>query len=371
MNKKGSGASVTIEEQVGAALHPISDLIADPDVSDIFVYGKDRVFVKSRGKKLSQVARNWTEKIDLIVACNTIAQKMRRKLNGEYPILDARLEDGSRVNIVIEPVFYDGACISIRKFPKERYSLDHLLNKGTLDENGKKIIGFLVKSGKRIVISGGTGTGKTTLLNAICEFIGDDEIIVTIEDSRELNLSGRVWVPLESKPAFYEKEREITLRDLVINSLRMFPQWIILGEVRGGEVFDLMRAFNSGHCGMTTLHANSCEDALFALENMFLQGKEMRIDAVKQIISRAVDIVIQLRRFKDESIRIVEIGEVCGIEERDSMQEYKLNPLYIYSVNKTEKNGKLSKKHKVKSVPFFIKKEIEFSDMELPVFWRD
>lgn len=364
-------SEITIEDQIGIALDPISDLITDNSVTDIFIYGKDKVFVKRIGCKLNRVDRKWVKDIDLIVACNTIAQKMRRKLNEDNPILDARLKDGSRVNIVIDPVYSNGACISIRKFPSEKLIMKDLVRLGTLDRDGVEILRSLVKMGKKIVVSGGTGTGKTTLLNILCNFIGDEEIVITIEDSRELNLSHQLWVALESKKAFYDREKKVSLRDLVINSLRMFPRWIILGEVRGGEVFDLMRAFNSGHSGLSTLHASSCEDALFALENMFLQGKEMRIDAVKQIISRAVDVVIQLKRFRDESIKVVEISEICGIEQRDSMQEYKLNPLYIYDVNKIGKNGKLSGKHNVKSAPFFIKKEIEFPEKELPVFWRD
>jgi len=360
---------ISIEDQIGIALYPIADLFSDDSVTDIFIYGRDKVFIKKIGSKLTKVNREWKEDIDLIVACNTIAQKMRRKLNRENPILDARLSDGSRVNIVIAPVYSNGACISIRKFPSEKLDSKSFVKLGTLDDNGVKIISSLVKMGKKIVVSGGTGTGKTTLLNILCNYIDESEIVITIEDARELNLSHQLWAALESRKVFFEKEREVSLRDLVINSLRMFPKWIILGEVRGGEVFDLMRAFNSGHSGMTTLHSDSCEDALFALENMFLQGKEMRIDAVRQIISRAVDVVIQIKRFKDESIKVVEIAEITGLKYGEMITKYQLKSLYKFGSDYSE-NGQGSG-FSVCSIPDFLQRDLELSENELPPFWRN
>ena len=327
-------------DQIGIALHPVSGLIRDPDITDIFIYGKDRVFVKRFGQGLVRESCRWDEDIDLIVACNTIAQILKKKLNFDFPILDGRLNDGSRINIVTDPVFSGGACVSIRKFPEKRLTFDDFIRLGTMDEKALEIFRALVNGGLNIIVSGGTGTGKTTLLNLLCGLIRDEEIIVTIEDSRELDLAHEFWAPLESKNAYYDNDTAVPLRDLVKNALRMFPNWIVLGEVRSGEVFDLIRAFNSGHSGMSSLHADSCEDALFALENMFLQGMEMRIEAVRQSIGRAVDIVVQITRFRDNVIRVTDISEVTGVEYRNGMPEYVINPIYGYEPGPTDGAGR-------------------------------
>lgn len=365
--KKGE---ITIDDQIGIALDPVSDLINDESVTDIFIYGKDKVFIKRQGEKLERVNRGWLKRIDLLVACNTIAQRMRRKLNENYPILDARLNDGSRVNIVIDPLFEAGACISIRKFPKKKLCADDLIRFGTIDESGITILKTLISLGKRIIISGGTGTGKTTLLNILCSFINKRDIVVTIEDSKELRLTHEFWASLEARRAFYKGELEISLRDLVKNAMRMYPRWIILGEVRSGEVFDLMRAFNSGHFGMSSLHANSCEDALFALENMFLQGKEMRIEAVRQIISRAVDVIIQIEKSCDEKIRITDISEVCGLEYEKDIPEYKLNKMYGFNLEKFNEKGGSVGNFRMFETPGFIKNIQNIPGIELPSFWK-
>ncbi|MEN8153482.1 MAG: ATPase, T2SS/T4P/T4SS family [Acidobacteriota bacterium] len=360
---------ITIDDQIGIALDPVSDLINDESVTDIFIYGKDKVFVKKQGKKLKRVNRGWQKKIDLLVACNTIAQRMKRKLNENFPILDARLNDGSRVNIIIDPLYEDGACLSLRKFPRNRFGSDDLIKFGTIDKSGITILKTLVKLGKKIIISGGTGTGKTTLLNILCSFINEQDIVVTIEDSKELRLLHEFWAPLEARKAFYKEETEVSLRDLVKNALRMNPRWIILGEVRSGEVFDLMRAFNSGHSGMSSLHANSCEDALFALENMFLQGKEMRIEAVRQIISRAVDVVVQIERSHDEKIRVTDISEVCGLEYEKEIPEYKMNKLYGFSLEKFSDQGESVGSFRLFDTPGFIKNIKNIPGIDLPEFW--
>ncbi len=340
-------------DQISVALNPVSDLINDENVTDIFIYGKDKVFIKRFGEGIKRVKRSWEEDIDLIVASNTIAQHLKKKLNFDYPVLDGRLDDGSRINILISPVYSNGACISIRKFPQKKLTFNDLLKLGSIDESGVAILREIVNLGKNIIISGGTGTGKTTLLNLLCDFINDDDIVVTIEDARELNIHNTFWAPLETKKAYYEDDTSISLRELVKNSLRMFPKWIILGEVRSGEVFDLMRAFNSGHSGMSSLHANNCEDALFALENMFLQGMEMRIESVKQIISRAVDIVIQITRFPDNKIRITDISELRGIKHRDGLLQYDINRLYEFELTGVDSEGNSSGSFKLKNTPDF------------------
>ncbi len=357
-------------DQIGIVLNPISDLINDESVTDIFIYGKDKVFIKRFGKGLESVERSWEEDIDLIVACNTIAQHLKKKLNFDYPILDGRLADGSRINILISPVYINGACISIRKFPKTKLTFNKFLEFGSIDQAGIEILRIIVKLGKNIIISGGTGTGKTTLLNLLCGFISDKDIIVTIEDARELDIQNPYWSPLETKKAYYEDDTSISLRDLVKNSLRMFPEWIILGEVRSGEVFDLMRAFNSGHSGMSSLHANNCEDALFALENMFLQGMEMRIEAVRHVISRAVDVVVQITRFPDNKIRITDISELIGIEQMNGLPQYILNKLYGFESDEIDKGGNPSGNFHIKNKPNFTNNLPAFHYPNLPDFWK-
>ncbi len=366
---KATGKGFAPIDQIGVVLAPINDLIIDPNVTDIFVYGKDKIFSKRFGESIKLENLSWKEDIDLTVACNTIAQYFKKKLNFDYPILDGRLQDGSRINILIQPVYSEGACISIRKFPFRKLSFSDLNNFGSIDENGVSILEAIVKLGKRIIISGGTGTGKTTLLNLLCSLINEDDIVVTIEDARELSLKHTFWAPLESKKAYYEDDTVISLRDLVITSLRMFPRWIVLGEVRSGEVFDLMRAFNSGHSGMSSLHANSCEDALFALENMFLQGMEMRIEAVRQVISRGVDVVVQLTRFPDSKIRVTDISEIEGIEYINGMPQYKINTLYKYKLEKIGKDGNTNGKFELKNRPKFLNGTHEAYKSYLPSFW--
>ncbi len=357
-------------DQIGIVLNPIYDLIIDTSVTDIFIYGKDKVFIKRFGESLEPVKRSWEEDIDLIVACNTIAQHLKKKLNFDYPILDGRLDDGSRINILISPVYNSGACISIRKFPETRLTFNDFIEFGSIDKVGIDILETIVKSGKNIIISGGTGTGKTTILNLLCGFISDDDIIVTIEDARELDIQNPYWSPLETKKAYYEDDTSISLRDLVKNSLRMFPKWIILGEVRSGEVFDLMRAFNSGHSGMSSLHANNCEDAMFALENMFLQGMEMRIEAVRHVISRAVDVIVQITRFPDNKIRITDISELRGIEQINGLPQYNINKLYGFELKGIDNEGNTSGSFKLKNIPDFINTPDSIYNKHLPEFWQ-
>lgn len=356
-------------DQIGIVLSPVCDLINDDSVTDIFIYGKDKVFVKRFGEGMEPVQRSWEEDIDLIVACNTIAQHLKKKLNFDYPILDGRLDDGSRINILISPVYTNGACISIRKFPIKRLTFNDFLDLGSIDQSGIEILQAIVMLGKNIIISGGTGTGKTTLLNLLSGFINENDIIVTIEDARELDIAHSYWAPVETKTAYYEDDTSISLRDLVKNSLRMFPKWIILGEVRSGEVFDLMRAFNSGHSGMSSLHADSCEDAMFALENMFLQGMEMRIEAVRHMISRAVDVVVQISRFPDNKIRITDISELCGIEHINGLPHYNINKLYEFELKEIDRDGNSSGTFKLKNTPNFINNPGSIYNKNLPHFW--
>ena len=357
-------------DQIGIVLNPVSDLISDESVTDIFIYGRDRVYAKKIGEGIKPTERSWEEDIDLVVACNTIAQHLKKKLNFDYPIMDGRLDDGSRINILIAPVYSNGACVSIRKFPANKLTFNDLLNLGSIDGNGIEILRYVVGLGKKLIVSGGTGSGKTTLLNLLCGFIKRDDIVVTIEDARELDIPNSCWAPLETKKAYYEDDTSVSLRELVKNALRMFPKWIILGEVRSGEVFDLMRAFNSGHSGMSSLHADNCEDALIALENMFLQGMEMRIDAVRQVISRAVDVIIQITRFSDNKIRITDISEIIGIELKDGLPQYVLNKLYEFELTGVDKNGITYGKFNLKNPPKSLNSSHAIFESSIPYFWK-
>lgn len=357
-------------EQIGIVLNPVADLIKDESVTDIFIYGRDKVFVKRFGEGIKQVGRFWEEDIDLVVACNTIAQHLKKKLNFDYPILDGRLDDGSRINILISPVYVNGACVSIRKFPANKLKFEDLLKLDSIDTKGVEILRSIVNLGKKIIVSGGTGSGKTTLLNLLCGFIKKDDIVVTIEDARELDIPNSCWAPLETKKAYYEDDTSVSLRELVKNALRMFPKWIILGEVRSGEVFDLMRAFNSGHSGMSSLHADNCEDALIALENMFLQGMEMRIDAVRHVISRAVDVIVQITRFPDNKIRITEVSELTGIEQRDGLPHYILNKLYEFELSGIDGSGNTAGKFNLKNTPNFLNTSNYIKNNQFPPFWQ-
>jgi pilus assembly protein CpaF len=367
----GNAVRISLHEQIEIALGPVSGLIRDPEVTDIFIYGRNKVFVKKFGQGLSRVPCGWEEDIDLVVACNTIAQLLKKKLNFDFPVLDGRLSDGSRINIVTSPVFAGGACVSIRKFPEKKLTFDDYIKLGTIDETGIRILQMIVEHGMKLIVSGGTGTGKTTLLNLLCGFISEGEIIVTVEDSRELDLAHDFWAPLEVKNAYYQNDTSVSLRDLVKNSLRMFPKWIILGEVRSGEVFDLIRAFNSGHSGMSSLHADSCEDALFALENMFLQGMEMRIEAVRQAIGRAVDVIVQITRFRDNRIRITDISEITGVEYRNGMPGYRMNSLYMFEPGEFDESGKISGEFVLKNPPEFIKSDKFLPPSLIPPFWQE
>jgi pilus assembly protein CpaF len=237
------------------------------------------------------------------------------------------------VNIIVEPCYNKGACIAIRKFPAERFTWEDLVRFGSIDPKGVQIIEAVVHLGKNTLISGGTGSGKTTLLDCLCSFIQETDIVVTVEDSREVSIPNELWVALETKHVANPEDKEVTLRDLVRNSLRMNPKWIIVGEVRGAEALDLVRAFNTGHYGAGTIHANSSYDALLALESLILQsGLDVSARAVKELVARAIQIVIQVSQLPDHSRRVVEMAEVEGLDYERSLEfpPYKLRTLYRF-----------------------------------------
>jgi pilus assembly protein CpaF len=302
-----------VDDMLG--LGPLEPLLADDTVTDILVNGPHQVFAERRGKlELTNARFRDTEH------CSGVAQRIAaavgRRVNETSPLCDARLADGSRVNIVLAPLALKGPVISIRKFSKRSISLDIMARNGNLSESMARLLEIVARTRLNCVISGGTGSGKTTLLNAMSALIDPTERIVTIEDAAELQLQQPHVVPLETRPPNLEGTGEITQRDLLKNALRMRPDRIILGEIRGTEAFDMLQAMNTGHDGsMSTVHANTPRDALSRLENMVLQGNMgLPSKAIRQQISSAIDVIVQIERMRDGIRRIQNIVEVAGME---------------------------------------------------------
>lgn len=304
-------------------LGPLEPLLADPSVNDILVNSYNRVFVERRGK-LQRVSVRFRDDQHLLKIIDKIASAVGRRIDESSPMVDARLEDGSRVNAIIPPLALDGPSLSIRKFAVDPLKVDDLIRFGTISPAAAKLFAAVVKSRLNVLISGGTGTGKTTMLNVLSSFIPHEERIVTIEDSAELQLQQEHIVRLETRPPNIEGHGEVTLRDLVRNALRMRPDRIVVGEVRGGEAMDMMQAMNTGHDGsLTTVHANSPRDALSRLETlMSMAGMDIPEKALKQQVASAVHIIIQLVRLSDGSRRLTSFQEVTGMEgDTITMQE--------------------------------------------------
>ncbi|MHB8087119.1 MAG: CpaF family protein [Anaerolineaceae bacterium] len=294
---------------------PLQSLLDNPEISEIMVNGKDNVFVEKGGMLTkSDVTFDSDEQILRII--DRIILPLGRRVDADSPTVDARLPDGSRVNAVIPPVAIDGPSLTIRKFGKNRMEMAQLIVTGSLTQNMAAFIEACVVSKLNIIVSGGTGSGKTTLLNAISKYIPAGNRIVTIEDSAELKLQQPHVVRMETKPANIEGRHAVSIRDLVRNALRMRPDRIVVGEVRGGECLDMLQAMNTGHDGsLTTLHANSPRDAISRMETMTLMaGMELPLRVVREQIASAVDLVVQLSRLKDGSRRVTYITEVSGME---------------------------------------------------------
>jgi pilus assembly protein CpaF len=295
---------------------PLEPLLRSPDVSDILVNGYNSVYVERKGK-LEKTGIVFGDNLHLLQIIERIVTRVGRRIDESAPFVDARLPDGSRVNAIIPPLAIDGPALSIRRFGVEALRMKDLLALKTLDARMAELIEAAVKSRLNILICGGTGTGKTTLLNVISQFIPENERVVTIEDSAELQLKQDHVVRLETRPANIEGTGEITQRDLLKNALRMRPNRIILGEVRGGEALDMLQAMNTGHDGsLSTVHANTVRDAMQRLSTMvMMNGMDLPHRAIKEQIASAVDMVIHLVRFSDGSRKIVKIAEITGMEE--------------------------------------------------------
>lgn len=296
-------------------LDVLQDLIDQKEITEIMINGYDQIFVEKAGK-----ITKWEEKFlnkekyhDVI---QQIVSTANRVVNESTPIVDARLEDGSRVHVVLEPISLDGSALTIRKFPETALTMNDLVKLGALDTKIANLLELLVKSGANIFISGGTGSGKTTFLNALSGYIEPDKRVVTIEDSAELQLIGMSnLVRMESRNANMEGNNRISIRDLLKASLRMRPDFIIVGEVRGEEALDMLQALNTGHSGFSTGHANHCYDMLSRIETMVLMGMDMPLPAIQGQIASAIDIIVHLGRLRDRSRKVLEIMEVLSFQD--------------------------------------------------------
>ena len=314
---------------------PLEQLLRDPEVTEIMVARYDTIYVERNGRLfLSGLA--FGDEDHLRKTIDRIVGKVGRRIDESSPLVDARLKDGSRVNAVVSPIALDGATLTIRKFFKDPFTANDMLHTGTLTASAIAFLEAAVRGRMNVVISGGTGSGKTTTLNVVSSFIPDDERIVTIEDSAELQLNKPHVVRLETRPVNIEGQGLVTIRDLVRNSLRMRPDRIIVGEVRDGAALDMLQAMNTGHDGsLTTVHANSTQDAVSRLETMSLMaGMELPMTAIRDQVGRAVNLIIQQSRLRDGSRRITEISEVIGVEKG----EVKLEPIFefVYSPDKDD-----------------------------------
>lgn len=311
-------------------LDVLSEMLDDDDITEIMINGADNIFIE-RGGRLCRYDKAFESEDRLNSVIQHIVAGCNRIVNEASPIVDARLGDGSRVNVVISPISMGGSVMTIRKFPKEGMTMGRLLELGAITPEVGEFLRKLVVSGYNMIVSGGTGAGKTTFLNALSGYIPSDERIVTIEDSAELQLTGiENLVRLEARDANVEGENAVSIRDLIKASLRMRPSRIIVGEVRDAAAIDMLQAMNTGHDGsLSTGHANSSKDMLTRLESMVLMGADMPILAIRQQIASAVDIVIQLGRLRDKSRRCLEISEVMGLEGG----EFVINKLYEFREN--------------------------------------
>ncbi len=354
------------------SLSPIADLLEDPDVTDILVYGSRNVYVRRRGTGFMSTSASWLSDADLMTAAKTVGRQMARRLDAREPILDARLPDKSRVSIVGDPCYDRGAFIAIRKFPEHHFTWEDLLGFGSIDKSGVEIMESIVGMGKNVLISGGTGSGKTTLLNCLCSLVPAGDIVVTVEDAREIALSNELWVALETKRALDEEDRDVTLRDLIRMSLRMNPRWIIVGEVRGPEALDLVRAFNTGHSGAGTIHSNSPYDALLALEALILQsGLDIPARAIKEMVSRAIHVVVQVGQLHDHSRSPMEIAEVEGLdyERSASFPTYRLRPLYRFEFTSGPSDIRITSRFSVCEKPSWLPQMRMTPNAKIPWFW--
>ena len=334
---------VSISQQVYSSIRGfglLDSIISDDSITEVMINGPEKIFIEKKGR-LTRLDKKFESQRKLEDVIQRIVGLAGREVNQANPICDTKLPDGSRVNVVLPPIALCGPTITIRKFSKEPMTINKLIEYGSITQEIADKLELLVKAKYNIFISGGTGSGKTTFLNALSNFIPKDERIITIEDSAELQITGiDNLVSLETRNANASGAGQVTIRDLIKSSLRMRPERIIVGECRGGEALDMLQAMNTGHDGsLSTGHANSTEDMLSRLETMVLQGADgLPLEAIKQQIASAVDIIIHLSRLRDKSRKTMAITEVVGIKNG----EIELNPLYEFKEDEASTMDKVS-----------------------------
>ena len=322
---------------------PLEPLLARDDIADVMVNGANRTYIEVGGK-IQLTGVRFRDNQQLMNICQRIVSQVGRRVDEASPICDARLPDGSRVNVIAPPLAIDGPALTIRKFKKDKLTLDQLVRFGAISPEGARILQIIGKVRCNVVISGGTGSGKTTLLNCLTAFIEHDERVITCEDAAELQLQQPHVVRLETRPPNLEGQGQVTMRDLVKNCLRMRPERIIVGEVRGPEAFDLLQAMNTGHDGsMGTLHANSPRECLARIESMITMGGfSLPSRTLREMITGSVDVIIQAMRLRDGSRRITHITEVMGMEGDVIITQ----DLLVYDVLGEDANGRLIGRHR-------------------------
>jgi pilus assembly protein CpaF len=322
---------------------PLEPLLSRDDIADIMVNGADTVYIEVQGK-IQKTGVRFRDNQQLHNICQRIVSQIGRRVDEASPICDARLPDGSRVNVIVPPLSIDGPALTIRKFKKDKLTLEQLVRFGTISPEGSQLLQVIGRCRVNTLISGGTGSGKTTLLNCLTRYIDDDERVITCEDAAELQLQQPHVVRLETRPPNLEGEGEVKMRDLVRNCLRMRPERIIVGEVRGPEAFDLLQAMNTGHDGsMGTLHANSPREALSRLESMItMGGYQLPSRTIREMIVASIDVIVQVARLRDGTRRITHVTEVVGMEG----DVITTQDLFVYDFMGEDASGKIMGRHR-------------------------
>ena len=331
---------------------PITELLEDKSITEIMVNGKDEIYIEIDGKVVKDDSVSFINDAHIIRTIQRLIQPIGRTIDTSSPMVDARLTDGSRLNAVIPPLSLKGPVLTIRKFKPDLANIDDFLRNGALTNDMALFLQACVKARLNIIVCGGTGGGKTTLLNVLSSFVDNDERIITIEDAAELKLHQNHVISLETRLTNYDGQGEVTIRDLVINSLRMRPDRIIVGEVRGKEAFDMLQAMNTGHSGsLTTMHANGPADALNRLETLVLMaGMEIPVAAIREYIVNAINIVVNISRLSDGKRKITSISELVGFKE----DEIKLNEIFSFDQSGLTESGEVEGAFKTHKMPKII-----------------
>jgi pilus assembly protein CpaF len=352
-------ATELVDDMLG--LGPLEPLLLDESINDIMVNGPDKTFVE-RGGKLVQVPVRFRDWQHLTNICQRIAASVGRRVDEASPMVDARLKDGSRVNIILPPLSLDGPALSIRKFSKKPIDFEKLISYGSLTAPIARILEIASRCRLNIIVSGGTGSGKTTMMNAMSRFIDPAERVVTVEDAAELQLQQPHVVRLETRPASLEGKGEVNARDLVRNALRMRPDRIIIGEVRGAEAFDMLQAMNTGHDGsMSTIHANNTRDALARIENM-VQMSSMGLSpkAIRTQVVAAVNMIVQVERQRDGGRRVTQVTEIAGMEGETQL----LNDIFKFEVTGETATGKLTGRYEVSRIRSTFSERLQYFGLD-------